>query len=180
LTVKKPTVPRIALVEAIACVALIVLAFAAIAASDVSPTGTHVYWVVLVVLFGLANFAADRLHTSHSLTDLRSGSAILLHWVGVYAALQMIYFFVNSGRIANADTGLSNGLILALGIFTAGAHGSWRLMVVGVALGAATGAVAFVEEYMWVLFGISVLALVVLLVGTRLAANWHNRATDEL
>lgn len=180
MTEPNKLVSRMALAEAIGGLVLIVLAFAAIAASDVSPLGTHVYWVALVAIYGAATLVADRLHTDHSLAEPRSALAIVLHWLGVYAAIQLIYYFIGSGRMANADTGLANGVILALGMFTAGTHVNWRLMVVGAALGAATASVAFVEEYLWVMFGLAALALVLMVAGTRVAAQIRRRRSDAI
>jgi hypothetical protein len=89
----------------------------------------------------------------------------------VLVAVQIVYMLVTSGRMANADTGLANGLILALGTFAAGAFGNWRLLVIGAALAMATAGVAFVEEYLWVLLGIAVLAILVLVLGARVTAR---------
>ncbi len=97
--------------------------------------------------------------------------ALALHWIGVFAAMLLIYYFTTSGRFANANIGLANGLILALGTFLNGVHGNWRFMVVGGALGFGTLVVAFTEEYLWILFGIAVLALVVLVAGSRIAKS---------
>jgi hypothetical protein len=82
--------------------------------------------------------------------------------------IQLVYYFVASGRFANADTGLANGLVLALGTFLAGVHGNWRLVVIGIALAVAAAAVAFVEEYLWVLFTVAILAIGALVFGARL------------
>ena len=46
--------------------------------------------------------------------------------------------------------------------------------VPGMALGLATGAVAYVEQYLWVLLGLALLAVAALLLGTQLT---HRRAT---
>lgn len=158
---------RPAMVEGIIGAVMLGLAFAAIAASDVTATGTHVYWIGLVVIFALVAFAVDRLHVERRTSFARGALPIALHWLGVFLAIELVYFFVGSGRIANADTGLTNGLILALGTYLAGVHGSWRLIVVGVAIGLAAAGAAFLEEYLWVMFGIAVLAIIVLVLGSR-------------
>ena len=156
------------IIEASVGLLLLVFAFFAVASSDVSATVTYKYWVSLVVLFGVIAFIADRMHTDHALTDVKSGLTISLHWLGVFLAMEMVYYFVLSGRIANADTGLTNALILALGAFLFGVHGNWRFVVIGLGLAAATWIVAFVEEYMWVLIFVAAAALVVLLLGAKL------------
>ncbi|HMQ91632.1 MAG TPA: hypothetical protein PKA33_04800 [Amaricoccus sp.] len=163
-----PRISRKALLEALAALVLLALAFAGIAASDVSAAGTQSYWTLITLIFALASFAVDWQHSGPDFRGSRSAVRLGLHWAGVFAAVQIVYFFIASGRLANADTGLVNGLILALGTFLCGVHVSWRLMVLGLALGLATGAVAYVEQYLWVLLGLALLAVVALLLGTRL------------
>lgn len=150
-------------------VALLVAAFVAIAAADVSVQSSHAYWLGLTVVYGLAAFAMDRLHGGHALTDMRDAGRVLLHWLGVLVAVHFAYYFVTAGRMADADAGLTYGLILALGTFTAGVHGNWRLMVVGAAVGLATVGVALVEQYLWVLVGIAAVMVLVLVFGGRLS-----------
>jgi hypothetical protein len=161
-----PRIGRRTIIEVLVALVMLALAFSAIAASDVSATGTHLYWSVLVVIFAAVALVVERMHSG------RSGGRRILNWVlqwaGVLAAVQLVYLLVSTGRIANADTGLACGVILALGTFTAGVHGNWRLMVVGLALGLATAGVAFFEEYLWVLLGVAVLTVLALVVGRRL------------
>lgn len=155
------------IIEALAALALLALAFAGIAASDVSAASSYGFWLVLVLIYAAAALISDRLHSEHSMIHLRSAVSIALHWAAVLAAVSMIFFFVSSGRIANADTGLTCGAILSLGTFTAGAQGNWRMMLVGVTLAAATIGVAVVEEYLWILLGLAVAAAAVLVLGAH-------------
>ena len=147
---------------------MIALAFVAIASSDVSVASTRAFWTILVVLFAAISFASVRLHSDRAHGSRLDAVAILVHWIGVFAAIHCVYLFVSTGRMANADAGLTSGLILALGTFTAGAFGNWRLMIVGAALVGATLVVALFEEYVWLLFGLAVLAVIALVLGSRL------------
>ncbi len=158
---------RQALIECIVGAAMMVLAFVAIAASDVSATGTHVYWVGLVVIFAMVAIAIDRMHPMAGMSFGRSILPIVLHWFGVFLAVELVYFFVASGRIANADTGLTIAMILALGTYLAGAHGNWRLMVIGLAIGLAAAGAAFLEEYLWVMFELALLVIAIFVLGSR-------------
>ena len=162
---------RMAVTEMVLTAVLLVAAFAAIAASDVDAMRVHALWMGLVVVYGVVAFIVDRLHSGRSLTDLHSAWRILLHWAGVFIAAQFAYSFVASGRMANLDAGLTYGLILGLGTYTAGVYSNWRLMVVGAALGLATLGVALVEQYLWVLIGITIVAIIVLVLGGRFAAR---------
>jgi hypothetical protein len=147
---------------------MIALAFVAIASSDFSVASTRTFWTILVVLFGAISFAAVRMYADRAHGRRLDAVAILVHWIGVFVAIQCVYLFVGTGRMANADTGLTCGLILALGTFAGGAFGNWWLMIVGAALVGATLVVALFEEYVWVLFGLAVLAVAALVLGSRL------------
>ena len=60
---------------------------------------------------------------------------------------------------------------LALGTFTSGVHTNWRLTVIGAALGLGTVAVAYMEQYLWILFALALLALGLIIFGAR----WRRR-----
>jgi hypothetical protein len=159
---------RQTLIEALVGLAMLVLTFLVMAASDISAASSQLYWTLLVALFAVLAYVSDKLHTDNSIADIRGGITIVLHWVGVFLAIELVSFFVLSGRMNNADTGLTDALILALGAFLFGIHGNWRFVVIGIALGAATWVVAFVEAYMWVLLGIAVIAILCFVIGARL------------
>jgi hypothetical protein len=145
----------------------------------VAENSTHVYWIGLATLYGLVSFVIDRVHSEKGFADLRGDANIVLHWIGVIAALQLAHFFVLSGRMADADAGLTKGLILALGMFTAGSHGNWRLMVIGLAVGLATACVAAIKEYLWVLLGLAVATGLVLVYGGRLVRRAGSRSAAD-
>jgi len=158
-------------VEVVIGAALIALAFTAIASSDVSAASTRTFWSILVLLFAAVSIAATRAHPDLKHTDRFGLLAVLLHWIGVFLAIQCVFVFVSTGRLANTDTGLTSGLVLALGAFSGGAFGNWRLMIVGVALAGATLVVAFVDEYIWLLIGLALLAVIVLMLVSRLRSH---------
>ena len=181
----EPVGVRHAIVGALLGLLMIVLAFAGIASSDVSALGTQGYWTLLTVAFAIASLVMDWLHSEHAWRNAMGAIRLVLLWVGVFLAIQLVYVFIAGGRFANADTGLVNGLVLALGTFACGLYVNWRLVVVGVALGFATLAAAYVEQYLWVLLGVAVLAVVVLLVGARVTASRRqmrlaNEMADDL
>jgi hypothetical protein len=156
------------LTEAIVGLTLLVLAFFAIASSDVSATGTRTYWTVLLLLFAITSFVSDRMHTGHGIAHIPSGVKIALHWLGVFLAIQVVHYFVITGRMANASIGLTSGLVLALGTYLFGVYSNWRMAVIGVALAAGTAGVAFIEEFVWFLFIIVVVAILILFFGAKL------------
>jgi hypothetical protein len=147
---------------------MLVLAFIGIAASDVSGGGSQTYWSGLAIVFGLICIALDWMHESPGTPWVRPVARTALHWLGVLIALELVYLFIGTGRLTNADTGLLNGTILALGTFTSGVHSNWRLVVIGAALGLGTAAVAYVEQYLWILFALALLALGLIVLVARL------------
>jgi hypothetical protein len=151
--------------------AMLALAFIGIAASDVSGTGSQTYWTILAIAFGVASYGMRWLHRGRGYALGRDALAMGAHWIGVLAAVELVYLFIAAGRLTNADAGLLNGLVLALGTFLAGVHGGWRLSVIGAAIGLATIAVAWFEQYLWVLLGLAVLALAALFLIGRLRAR---------
>ncbi len=169
---------RRALVEGGVGLALLALAFTAIAASDVSVAGTRVFWSAVVCVFAAAAYASDWMRPGPDGRSARVALRTVLHWVGVLVAIHIVFYFVDSGRMANADTGLTGGLILALGAFLAGVHGNWRFRVLGVALACATVGVALAEEYVWVLLGIALLASLAIALGSWFRRGRARGASD--
>ena len=138
---------------------MLVLAFIGIAASDVSGGGSQIYWSGLAIVFGLICIALDWMHEPPGSAWAQPALRTALHWFGVLIAIELVYVFIDAGRLTNTSTGLLNGTILALGTFTSGAHTNWRLVVIGAALGLGTVAVAYIEQYLWILFALALLAL---------------------
>ena len=164
----EPNRARQTIVDIVVGSIMLLLAFFAIAATDVSAIGTRWYWAALVALYAFIAVMANRIHIKKQNAPALNPVTILLHWLGVFLAVQLVYYFVAAGLITNADTGLANGLILALGSYLFGIHSGWRMIVIGTALAAATVGVAFVEEYLWVLFIVAILALLIIALGDRL------------
>lgn len=87
----------------------------------------------------------------------------LLHWIGLLAAVALIYFlFKRTGRIDYNQLALISLLALSLTTFLAGVHFDWRFMVVGLVLGACVAGAAFVEQFMWMIVIPIVVALVLI------------------
>jgi hypothetical protein len=166
--IKLPAISFGTIVEIGVGLAILGIAFAAIAATDVAAAGSLLYWSVLVLLVAIAALANSRLHGGRSVMDYRAALPVLFHWLAVLVVIHLLFVLVSTGRMANADIGLTCGFILALGAVVDGIHGNWRMIVLGLALGLLTVGMAVVEQYLWVLFGVAILAIAVLLVGGRL------------
>jgi hypothetical protein len=154
--------------DLLAAAVMLALAFIGVAASDVSGTGSQSYWGFTAIVFGLICLGLDWVHEPVGTAWWKAALRTALHWLGVLLAIELVYYFIAAGRLTNADTGLLNGTILALGTFTSGVHTNWRLVVIGAALGLGTIVVAYVERYLWVLFALALLALGAILLVARL------------
>jgi hypothetical protein len=144
--------------DVIAGAAMFALAFVGIAASDVS-TASQTYWSLIAIVFGLICLGLDWVHEPAGTQWWKAALRTALHWFGVLLAIELVYVLIAAGRLTNADTGLMNGTILALGTFTSGVHTNWRVAVIGVALGIGTAVVGYVEQYLWILFILAIAAL---------------------
>ena len=137
---------------------MLVLAFIGVAASDVS-TRSQTYWSLIAIVFGLICLGLDWVHEPRGTSWWKAALRTALHWFGVLLAIEIVYLMIAAGRLTNADTGLMNGTILALGTFTSGVHTNWRVAVIGATLGLGTAAVGYVEQYLWILFVLALAAL---------------------
>ncbi len=149
---------------------LLGLAFVGVAASDVYGGGSQALWSLITLIYAAACLGLQWLHGGGESRSLRGLGRLAVHWLGVLAAIQLVYLFIAAGRLTSADDGLVNGAILALGTYLAGVHGDWRMLVIGVAVAVGTAAAALVEQYVWVLLAIGLIALAAMF----LYARWRS------
>lgn len=146
-------------------VTLIVLSAVGIGLTNFMPLKSFWFWVAMVPVFGLTS-----LYIGWSKAR-RRGEGIsriiwvqLLHWLGLLAAIGLIYLlFETTDRITSNQLALLALLSLALTTFLAGVHFDWRFMVVGIILGAAVAGAALVEQVIWMII-IPIAAIIILAV----------------
>lgn len=160
---------RSAWIDSLVAMAMLVLSFIGIAATEASVQWAQVYWTATAITFWVGTLVLHRGYYQGGKEFALSATMAALHWGAVLLAIQLVYFLISAGQIG--DAGLVNGIVVALGAFVAGVHQNWRLMVIGVALGAAVAGLGLVEEYLWVLVGLAVVALVALAIGARFLAK---------
>lgn len=161
----KPSFSKSVRLEEAILVSLIVLSAVGIGLTNFMPVKSFWFWVAMVPIFGLTS-----LYIGWSKAR-RRGEGIsriiwvqLLHWLGLLAAIGLIYLlFSTTNRIDSNQLAILALLSLALTTFLAGVHFDWRFMVVGVILGAAVAGVAFVEQVIWIIV-VPIAALFVLIV----------------
>lgn len=171
-TAKKPSMAKSVRQEEAILITLIVLATVGIAITNFRPFESFYFWVAMVPVFGLTS-----LYIGWTKARKR-GEGIsriiwvqLLHWVGLLAAIGLVYLmYSTTGSIDNNQLALLTLTCLALATFLAGVHFEWRFMVVGVILGAAVAGAAVIEHIIW-LAVIPIAAIIVL------AIFWWKRKT---
>ena len=130
---------------------LVLLSIVGIGITDFAPLSSLWYWLVMVVVTGIACIAME---WSHARKAGRSLAAILksevLFWFGVLVAVNLVYFLFRAGRLDSENTGLVILIILALATFLAGLRLGWRLCILGVLQGVTLILAAYLEEFLWI------------------------------
>lgn len=148
---------------------LILLSAIGIGVTDISPEYGFWYWVVMVPIFGIGIT-----YTSWSKTR-RSGKSVgsllwvqLMHWGGLFIAVNLVFLLHSTGRINNAVAGLVALLVLALTTFLAGIHFDFRYSILGIVLGLVVAGGAIFEEFIW-------MTIIPIVAGISLTAFWLRR-----
>ena len=157
-------------VSEIAMVFLLLLSAMGIGVTDWQPEWGFNYWLSMAPIFGVTCLATG---WSAARSQGQSPSRVIvsqvLHWLGLAAALWIMFLFsMETGRINNADMGLVSLVLLALATFLVGVHVDWRFCIVGVVLGCTALLVAVVEQFLW-------LGLVPVFIGLGVYGYWRLR-----
>lgn len=150
---------------------LMALSAVGIGITNFMPVRSFWFWVAMVPVFGAVSIFTGWTKAR------RRGEGVsrivriqILHWVGLLAAILLIYLlFEPAGRINNNQLALLSLLALALTTFLAGVHFDWRFMVVGIVLGACVAGAAFVEQFLWMI-------AIPIVVAIALLIFWWKRA----
>jgi hypothetical protein len=131
---------------------LLLLSLLGVAISDISPVKSHAYWLVMMLLFGATAILASAIEGD----DDNDGVALkkeitqqILHWLGGFVAVLIVYAFYYTGRLTPEATGLVVLLILALTTYLDGIRLGWRFSFAGVFLGVMAVFAAYIKEFMW-------------------------------
>jgi hypothetical protein len=144
-------------IDEVILVVLLTLSAVGIAISEISPPDAFWYWLAMVPVFGgISLFAGWSRAREQGMTATGVLRNQLLHWVGLAAAVCLVFLLATTGRMNDEDAGLVALLVLALATFLAGVHFDWRYCVVGALLAAAVGALAVVKGFLWVIAIIAV------------------------
>jgi hypothetical protein len=145
-------------------VALALLAGIGIGVTNFSPRYGFQYWASMVPLFGgVSAFLAWLRARARGDSPGTAIRAQLFHWLGVLAAIWLVFLLKTAGQLEYDALGLVALVVLSLATFLAGVHGDWRLCGVGLVLGAIAAAGAFAQQVVWLLL-VPAFALIVVVV----------------
>ena len=153
-------VKRYILIEDIIMILLIILSMTGIAIMDFSPKDGYVYWMFMIMIFGVAAMAISLVQAKrgkHMLQDIWIEQSLL--WLGVLAALCGTLLLHESGNLVAQNTSLVMLLILSLACYIDGLRINWRFSLVGNFLGLTAVTIAYLDNFMWVLYLIAGLTI---------------------
>jgi len=138
-------------------IVLLILSVIGVAISDISPVASHLYWIAMVIIFGVISIIANYNREENiDKAALKKDIFIqLLHWLGGLSAVLIAYTFYHTGRITPEQTGLIVLLILALTTYLDGIRISWRFSFVGIFLAVVAICAAYIEEYVWQILSVA-------------------------
>ena len=147
-------------------IVMLALALLGVATTSVARQAMTTYWIILVPVFALISLYARWREAGGEESPWRLLSIEVFHWLSVMVAMYLV-LIGTVRQMMNADaSALMTLTILALGTFSAGLQiRSWRICVVGVALGVCVPIIAWIDRatlillLLAVLFGVSMLLL---------------------
>ncbi|WP_411727312.1 hypothetical protein [Methyloglobulus sp.] len=73
--------------------ALLIMAVIGVAVSDISATASHLYWISMVVLFGIVSIFANYSHTATYDQAAQKKAIVIqtLHWMGGLVTVMIVY-----------------------------------------------------------------------------------------
>ncbi len=165
------TEKRYTLIEEIVMILLIILSMIGISVMDFSPSEGYRYWVGMIPVFGIGaiiiNFvqANQKAHIVQKIFIEQ-----LLLWFGVFLALGGTLLLLHVDALDNKNTGLVMLLILSLATYIDGLRIGWRFSLVGNFLGLTAVSIAYLDNFMWMLFGLAAITI-------GLTIFWDRRAS---
>jgi hypothetical protein len=150
----------------VGAVVMTLLALVGVGLAMANSPATRTYWIVLAPVYGILCVLTAWYHKGTS-----SGAVArqALHWLAVATVIGLDFSFIKAG---GEETGLASGLnsllLLALGSLLAGIHLDWPFAVAGALLGLTFIVITLGTEYLPLIFGVGVVAVIVLVVAQRM------------
>jgi hypothetical protein len=149
-------------------IALVVLSLIGVGITDFSPARSYWYWFAMAPIFAGACLVMEWSQARREGTTwLNIVRTQLFTWLGLLAAIQVVFLLLRSGRLTYESTGLVILLLLALTTFIAGIHLGYQLCLLGGFLGVTLMMVAYLEQYVWVIVFLAVVGAIVIFYAAR-------------
>ncbi len=147
--------------DAVVLGALIGLSYIGIALTRVSPGMSLFYWIVMIPVFGAISFLAHWQRTRSDSTGWgRLLRTQLLHWIGLWVAVQLAYRLLGVGLLDYESVGFVVLLLLAFAFFLQGVYLDWRIFIVGIFLGLSLLVAMYVAAYLWIILFLAIVSVV--------------------
>jgi len=152
---------KLATIDKIIFVALIILTLLGVALTNVYPAHTHTYWLAMTFFFAIGSIATGWHHASEENQKKKLITYQFLHWGSTLVAVSIVYTFLHTGQIQNETVSLMILLILAFSSFLDGFQVGWHFSVLGILLAVSVVTISYIEEFMLVisLFAIIIIAI---------------------
>jgi hypothetical protein len=126
---------------------MLALALMGAAYTGIAQAASTAYWMALAPLFGIITVAAHWRDVEGAELHWQLIRTQGLHWIAVMFAMYLVFVADVQHMMSSVASGLMVLAILALGTFTAGIHSAnWRITLVGVILGLAVPAIAWLAK----------------------------------
>jgi hypothetical protein len=138
--------------DAVVLGALIGLSYIGIALTRVSPGASHLYWMIMIPVFGAISVLAQWQLVR---ADPEKWSALLrkqlFHWIGLWVAVHMTYMLLGVGLLNYESVGFVVLLLLAFAFFSQGVYVDWPFYIVGGFLAVSFLVAMYLTTYLWII-----------------------------
>ncbi len=141
---------------------LLFLSILGIGLTDAFGNWSKWYWLAMIpVFYGCNLFVEWQSSKGKNIQFATIFVRQIQYWLGLFGAIYLTFFLERIGSINNETTGMILLLILALSIFQTGVTTGWLFQLLGVFLGLCLMLVAYVENYIWAIIGLSAVVMVI-------------------
>ena len=180
--IKKKLLKRLFGAVEIILIVLILLSIIGIGITDYFPKYSQHYWFAMVIVFAgaclILEWSRARGKGQKWINIVKTQ---FLLWVGLLLAVQIVFLLQRTRGLNNENTGLIILLLLALTIFFAGINLGWRLLIVGIFLGAALIGAVYLDQFAWMFLIIAIVVVAIFLLlkhyrGTKIGQKQNKSA----
>ncbi len=140
-------------------IALVLLSVIGVGITDFTRQYSPWYWYAMVPVFAIGCLIIEWTRARHSeMSILRILRTQFFIWVGLLAAVSVVYILLFTGRLNYENTGLVMLLLVSMTTYFAGVVLDYRLCLLGIALASTLLVMAFLEQYMWVVLIVGLIA----------------------